>query len=288
MFNKTVRKTVIAFTVVAISLVAASVFAQNEEEELYLRPAGSRFNGPVVVRLQKFLMHHGYDLGADGADGWFGSMTDRALRDYQRDWALGSTGRIAVKDVPELPEWTYNLSFSILPKSRSLPPAPVEWFEPIDVNSRFGRIVLERDPEFSEGIRVLVPEGTGMREIESVNTRATHWSPSRRYVAMIDFDKWKSALRMVVVDVLLKQAVSVDLAEIVAQSDNAGDRTYAMIRQMSWSNEHLYFRLDVDYPGPSGVPGADDTIDSDPISIAWLGIEDPLPEPGDDTPGGAP
>ena len=57
---------------------------------------------------------------------------------------------------------------------------------------------------------------------------------------------------------------------------------------MAWQDEHLYFRLDVDYPGPSGVPGADNCIDSDPITLGWLGIEDPLPEPGDDTPGGAP
>ena len=256
--------------------------AQVGSEELYLRPSGSRFNGFHVAQLQKVLMYHGYDLGADGADGWFGSMTDRALRNYQADRNIEVTGRIAVRDIPELPQWQYYVS-GFGRWSKEPPPAKVEWFEPIDVTGRFGRIVLEQHRETSaEGIRILVPNETGLRVIEEVNTRGLYWSPSRRYVAMVDYDQWENSLRVVAIDVLLEQAISIDIAELAAdRADKVGGRSYAMVRQITWESEHLFFKLDVDYPGPSGVPGSDNTVASDPVSVAWFGIEDPPQQYGE-------
>ncbi len=267
----------LSFLIVLILGTPRVLSAQVDGDELFLRPSGSRFHGPLVVRLQKVLMHHGYDLGADGADGWFGPATDRALKSYQADRDIEATGRIAARDVPELPEWEYYLS-GFGAWSGDPPAAHVEWFEPIDVTGRFGRIVLEEDIEApSGGIRILVPDETGLREIAKVAARATYWSPSRRYVAMVDYDRWESALRVVVIDVLLEQAISIDLAKLAARSDKVGERSFAMVQQVTWESEHLYFRLVVDFPGPSGVPGADDTVLADPVAVAWFGIEDALP-----------
>lgn len=94
---------------------------------------------------------------------------------------------------------------------------------------------------------------------------------------MVDYGRWESALRVVVIDVLLEQAISIDLAELAARSDKVGERSFAMVQQVTWESEHLYFRLVVDFPGPSGVPGFDDTVLADPVAVAWYGIEDALP-----------
>lgn len=48
--------------------------------------------GRDVEFLQKQLIYLGYDLGPDGADGWFGTQTETALKCFQKDSRLPATG----------------------------------------------------------------------------------------------------------------------------------------------------------------------------------------------------
>ena len=53
--------------------------------------------GPYVTLAQTELMQRGYDLGSYGADGKFGSATEKAVRLFQRDWDLTVDGVIGPK-----------------------------------------------------------------------------------------------------------------------------------------------------------------------------------------------
>lgn len=50
--------------------------------------------GPVVKYAQKLLQDRGYDLGKYGVDGDFGSATQAAVKQFQRDWGLKVDGII--------------------------------------------------------------------------------------------------------------------------------------------------------------------------------------------------
>lgn len=53
--------------------------------------------GPYVTLAQTELMQRGYDLGSYGADGKFGSATEKAVKLFQRDWDLTVDGVIGPK-----------------------------------------------------------------------------------------------------------------------------------------------------------------------------------------------
>ena len=53
--------------------------------------------GPYVTLAQTQLIQRGYDLGSWGADGKFGAATEKAVREFQRDWALTVDGVIGTK-----------------------------------------------------------------------------------------------------------------------------------------------------------------------------------------------
>ena len=48
--------------------------------------------GDAVRYLQTLLMKRGYDLGKWGADGDFGAQTEKAVKQFQRDWGLKVDG----------------------------------------------------------------------------------------------------------------------------------------------------------------------------------------------------
>ena len=50
--------------------------------------------GPYVTLAQTELIQRGYDLGSWGADGKYGSATERAVRQFQQDWDLKVDGII--------------------------------------------------------------------------------------------------------------------------------------------------------------------------------------------------
>ena len=58
--------------------------------------------GADVEQLQKALVSLGYDVGSWGADGDFGSATDRAVRAFQRDHGLDADGEFGPKSLAAL------------------------------------------------------------------------------------------------------------------------------------------------------------------------------------------
>ena len=53
--------------------------------------------GPYVTLAQTELLQRGYDLGKYGADGKFGTATEKAVKQFQRDWDLVQDGIIGPK-----------------------------------------------------------------------------------------------------------------------------------------------------------------------------------------------
>jgi hypothetical protein len=53
--------------------------------------------GPYVTLAQTELLQRGYDLGSWGADGKFGAATEKAVKQFQRDWGLAEDGIIGSK-----------------------------------------------------------------------------------------------------------------------------------------------------------------------------------------------
>lgn len=53
--------------------------------------------GPYVTLAQTELIQRGYDLGSWGADGKFGNATEKAVKQFQKDWGLTADGVIGPK-----------------------------------------------------------------------------------------------------------------------------------------------------------------------------------------------
>ena len=53
--------------------------------------------GPYVTLAQTMLIQRGYDLGSWGADGKFGAATEKAVKQFQKDWGLVVDGIIGQK-----------------------------------------------------------------------------------------------------------------------------------------------------------------------------------------------
>lgn len=53
--------------------------------------------GNAVRSMQSLLLERGYDLGKWGADGDFGSATEKAVKQFQRDWGLVEDGVVGKK-----------------------------------------------------------------------------------------------------------------------------------------------------------------------------------------------
>ena len=53
--------------------------------------------GDAVRYLQTLLMERGYDLGKWGADGDFGAQTEKAVKQFQKDWGLTEDGVVGAK-----------------------------------------------------------------------------------------------------------------------------------------------------------------------------------------------
>lgn len=85
--------------------------------------------GPDVERLQKMLIYYGHDLGSDGADGWFGPATERALKAYQQSKGQKPTGTIAVSEIESELAWSLNIS----PGKMGKKPQPSQKQQPLTI-----------------------------------------------------------------------------------------------------------------------------------------------------------
>lgn len=78
--------------------------------------------GDAVRYLQTLLLERGYDLGKWGADGDFGNATEKAVKQFQRDWGLVQDGVVGKKtwamltSTPEKPK-TYTVRIEHLPEA---------------------------------------------------------------------------------------------------------------------------------------------------------------------------
>jgi len=72
------------------SVVPGEDPAEEPEDERQILKKGSK--GDAVKKLQEKLMQKGYDLGKWGADGDFGSQTEKAVKEFQRDHDLKADG----------------------------------------------------------------------------------------------------------------------------------------------------------------------------------------------------
>ena len=80
--------------------------------------------GDTVKYLQTLLMERGYDLGKWGADGDFGKQTEKAVKQFQKDWNLKQDGVVGkdtwsmLLSTPEKPK-TYTVRIEHLPAEKA-------------------------------------------------------------------------------------------------------------------------------------------------------------------------
>lgn len=96
MQNKTVS--FLFFLILSITTISAQSVDTLSLQDPYL-------SGDNVIWLQKILLSEGYDLGPWGADGYFGTATEEALKMYQFDNILEPTGTIEVSQLPQQIIW---------------------------------------------------------------------------------------------------------------------------------------------------------------------------------------
>ena len=69
--------------------------------------------GPYVTLAQTQLIQRGYDLGSYGADGKFGNATEKAVKQFQRDWDLTVDGVIGPKTWAMLDSTPTKITYSV-------------------------------------------------------------------------------------------------------------------------------------------------------------------------------
>lgn len=69
--------------------------------------------GEYVQLLQTKLLNQGYDLGKWGADGQFGAATEKAVKQFQKDWGLKVDGIVGKETWQRLNTSTVKVSYSV-------------------------------------------------------------------------------------------------------------------------------------------------------------------------------
>jgi peptidoglycan hydrolase-like protein with peptidoglycan-binding domain len=258
----------------------------DQDTELFLKDR-DRFNGPAVIELQKVLMAAGYDLGADGADGWFGPATDRALRSFQTERGMEVTGRIYSGKIPDLPEWHHSVrNVGITrPADVEIRPSKLKPDTSGRITGRFGTLVLDRQYRNTpiETMNVLFPRDGELINVADATPGIIFWSPSGRRLVLLEADTYANLgdSTLVVIDLLLEQAAVISLASLL-KGHNLGYRERLSVEEIVWHDDDLWFLLKVDFLGASGHPAIDDLrkdwlgkdfARNDPITIGWLVLE---------------
>lgn len=76
---------------------APSKSADDKQDTQTLPTLRKGDKGNSVKYLQTLLLERGYDLGKWGADGDFGAQTEKAVKQFQRDWGLVEDGVVGKK-----------------------------------------------------------------------------------------------------------------------------------------------------------------------------------------------
>lgn len=253
---------------------------QQQPVDLYLREP-NHINTPEVKILQKFLMANGYDLGSDGADGWFGSMTDSALRAHQADNGLEVSGRIASNLIPLLPRWRYTIRGGDETPPNSAESTAVKFTDeiPSSISGRYGDLTLRRTDHNSPVMGTEVVASNGV-VLVYVKPGLISQSPSGRRFVLLKADYYGGGgdEALIIIDVLLEQVAWVNLSHLLSRLE-VGNRSYIEIEDLIWNNDNLWFRLSINFLGPSGHPGIDSQYQEalggdfgrdDPITSGWL------------------
>lgn len=77
--------------------ISPSKPADNKTDTDILPTLRKGDKGDSVKHLQTLLLERGYDLGKWGADGDFGNATEKAVKQFQRDWGLTEDGVVGKK-----------------------------------------------------------------------------------------------------------------------------------------------------------------------------------------------
>jgi peptidoglycan hydrolase-like protein with peptidoglycan-binding domain len=243
-------------------------FTDVQDTELFLRDR-DRMNGPSVMKLQKVLMAAGYDLGDDGADGWFGPAADRSLRSFQTERGMAVTGSIKAGEIPDLPEWEYRIRSG----GTTQPVVDAnfsQWEEvtPGEITGRYGTLILDRqnrvDPT-AESTIVLFPRNGSLFEVACTYPGLISWSPTGRRFALLEGRRhlYCGDTHLIVVDVLLEQAAVIYLNTLL---DERYREFYNMIEMFFWDEDNLWFRLEVSDPNNNNNREKN-------ITVEWFGLE---------------
>ena len=66
--------------------------AEETEKDPTLPTLRRGSKGEAVKKLQQALVDHGYSIGASGIDGDYGPATEKAVKQFQKDWGLAEDG----------------------------------------------------------------------------------------------------------------------------------------------------------------------------------------------------
>ena len=261
----------------ACTLIAVATAAAQTEDTLALTTP--RMNGPAVVDLQRFLTYHGYFLGADGIDGWFGPATDHALRQYQTDAGMQATGVIRLGDL--------NMNLRFGPTMDGLIDGPVpadvtlaEVWPDTEFRTYFGSFRTES--YFTPPVPMfrLFTDGVDLPISES-DAELGYVSPTGQFVALeqVDFYAGSGASGIRMVDLVSRREVPIPYSSFPFDREQLGLRDTFYDTELRWIGAgQLAVHLVIDYVGESGHPGIDSNREavlgelwgvSDPIDLGW-------------------
>ena len=275
-----------AFPPVLLLAVALNSFAQSETRWLELKD--SRMNGRDVEHLQKQLIYSGYDLGSDGADGWFGPQTSNALKKFQQDSKLPVTG--TWNSGEKLCEMSPSLAIEKTSKpneseKQNLKRITVEDLSKLNTpkpyTTYFSSFTLSYTNEnrpYYVGV-FEIPNALDFKKIDIENEILI--SPNGRYMAIDRYDNYANtgSSGFMVIDLLVEKTISVDYNQLDTGL-NLGLRDRVYNYELTWTkNNTLALNLVYDYEDSPAHPGHESAWKeklgslagkSDPIDVGWF------------------
>ena len=287
------------FTVILFSVFTLSVFAQSEDNRLQL--LNNRMNGRDVEILQKQLIYLGYDLGSDGADGWFGPGTSRALIKFQQDTGRGATtGKWSPTDKVCDMNSRFTITKTTKPtnsdkqnlRKMDLDDDISKFNTPKTFSSFFGSFVIaytnERRPDYIGELGI--PSFPAFNKVKIEKELVI--SPNGRYMAAVLYDNYANtgSSGFVLIDLLTEKTFLLEYSKLETGL-NTGLRDCVYDCEISWTKDNkLIFNPKFDYEGDPAHPGHEPLWKeklgnlagkSDPLDAGWYLIT--IDSPGSGT-----